>query len=426
MFGPSSYPIQISDETVRLEGEARSFQNSLITRGMRQNGRVKFFKSFILERPRNPYATAATESLAASIERNPLQNHGSWGVIVPEDCLLDVNSAALLFVPLPEGGTALIYAYSDMSCTMALRTDMEGYVRAVTLPFKISSARIMQHDKKSFIKAAVKKPCSFEKKKVLLKKGNEEFQKINLNDELHANFLHDLGIEIESIMTEIQEYAPVYKVEKKSIPEKYRETCEDRFSLYIGNNCTRLFSSEIMSWMMRGNITVHDVHLPFIDTNLETLISIRDFCTEAAKLAKSKSGLQDVKFLAKLDVISENPIQCTETSLLVSRCYQSVFCINAMDPPEKESQRIATNEDATCFLNEFSKIWKEASNDLSCLPKGYQYLYLNGKPGSWSPLFLAHIDIDELDATASDDILESRVKFLKQRMISSEKKHMKS
>lgn len=410
MFTPKSFPIKLNDSTTELEEEAKSFQSALLTRGMHKTGRVKNFRNMILERPKNPYSTRATEVLAKAILMNPLQSHGSWGVIVSDEDLYRDGLATRLYVCMPDETVVILYVYSDLSCTITLPTDREEIVRAVTLPFKMISARMMHRSKTGALKVSVKGGGGLTNKYVYLQAGSGRAEKIDINKPNHAEFIQDLGYEIEAILSEIPLAAPVYDIKLVDIPKD--SSGGEYLWVNVSAELTKGINAGQLSWLMRGNITIHDVHLQFVKADVDTLLRLRELCDILAGLAKLKAGLSGKRMERHLMLNSSNPISGTNRMLLILQTFQGLLA----EECQEEDGVAVSDEDYIAFIDAFSKLFQEKAEFCAQALDGYLYLFGTGKPGSWVPFNMATVHLSQLRDDVPAEILEARAEFQARRL----------
>lgn len=410
MFTPKSFPIKLNDSTTELEEEAKSFQSALLTRGMHKTGRVKNFRNMILERPKNPYSTRATEVLAKAILMNPLQSHGSWGVIVSDEDLYRDGLATRLYVCMPDETVVILYVYSDLSCTITLPTDRKEIVRAVTLPFKMISARIMHRNKTGVLKVSTKGGTGSTRKHVYLQAGSGKAEKIDINMPNHAEFIQDLGYEIEAILTEIPLTAPVYDIKLVDIPKG--SAGEECLWVHVSAELSREISPGQLSWLMRGNITIHDVHLQFVKADVATLLRLRDLCDILADLAKLKAGLSSKEMARYLMINGSSPISGANGMLVIQQTFQSLLAEKRL---EADGATMST-EDYIAYMDAFSALFQEKAEFCAKALEGYLYLFGTGTPGSWVPFNMATIPLCQLSDNVPIETLEARADFQARRL----------
>lgn len=420
MFGPSSHPIGLSETTAHLEAEARDFQNSLMIRGMSEQGRRKNFRDMILERPKNPYATRATETLAMAIEENPLQGHGMHGVMVSEQTLMTGNSALRLPIDLPDGRRAGVYIYSDLSCTVALSSVVDGMVRAITLPFKLRTARIRKHDPGFHAKISIH--VTRREKKAGLYLQEDGLPALRLDPEhvsTHAEFVADLATEIDAMVSQMDVIAPIYEIRPVRIPDSLKDD-RDALTVPVGPGVSRSLGGETLGWLARGNISYFDVHLPLIDASIEQIDAARALAKTAANLAWMKVGSPDNRnFSASLLIELPNPISGNFLILRVARSTQDILAacqLNLDDDDDPKARSALSQSFLSAFKNLFFSVVDEAGMN------GYNYLFLKGKVGSWVPFMLDDIRIDSNETGKSLEELEATLEFQARRFHSATRK----
>lgn len=414
MFGLFSHPIKLSDTTVDLEAEARDFQNSLMIRSMSEQGRRKNFRDMILERPKNPYATRATETLAMAIEENPLQDHGRPGVMVSELILLTGNSGLCLPVDLPGGRRAGVYIYSDLSCTLALPPVVDEMVRAITLPFKLRTARIRKHDPDSHVKVSVQVRGRRKRPGLYLQEDGLPAAVLDPDHvSTHAEFVADLATEIDAMVSQLETMAPIYEISPIRIPDSLKDH-RGALSVPVGPGMRASLREDLLGWLNRGNISCHDVHLPFVNASIEQIKAARDLARIAASLAWMKVGSPDRKFPASLLIELPNPISGDFLMLRVARSTQDLMSErrrrhldgHGRDEDEELRKRSALSQD---FLNAFRDLFCNVVDSSGM--DGYKYMYLKGQVGSWVPFMLDDIRINQIETEKSIEELEAILEF---------------
>lgn len=425
MFAPQSFPLALNEETQTLEEEARRYQAAFLTRGMKAKGRQKAFKDMILERPKLPYFTRATESLAAAIEANPLQNHGKAGVLVEEEMLRSSNDAIVLSVPLPDDTMAQVHVYSDMSCTLSLPGSTRGEVRAMTLPFKLRTARLSHQDRERFVKLGVRMRDGTKRGGVMIA-DQTKGAAIRLDagkHALHADVLRDLGIEIEAVITQTEIDGPIYQI----TPQKIQDSEKDHTGGLEIPTCpawSATLYEDQLGWFCRGKVTAFDVHLPFMNMSIDQLIALRKLSETAAALAWQAEGLSGKAMSASLMVYAGNPISGPQIDFRIQRSMQDSMMehiegvLEGTSLPGMEDDPMPENPSAdemVRFLTSFHHTVMASIRNTEIF--GYQYLYLTGMFGSWVPIVLAEIRLDAMsDTEESPEALTAQVAFHRQRL----------
>lgn len=425
MFVPKSHPIALNEVTIGLEGEARAHQIALMTQGMNERGRQKKFRDMILERPKNPYATRATETLAMAVEENPIQDHGRIGLMVSERTLLTGNTAICLPVDLPEGGRAGVYIYSDMSCTIALSAEVEGQVRALTLPFKLRTAQIRGQDPAHYVKVSARTTDRGGRYGVYLQEGKGRGGLIDVAKRPnHADFMTDLAVEIDAVLSQLELYAPVYQIRPVRIQES-EKGFHGGLPLPVGPHLSTELGEELLGWLSRGGVSYFDVHLPFIELEADRIIAIRALAETAAKLAWARSGAAGTALSASLMVEAGNPISGDDVAFRIRQSTQDLLSDHrsALSDPRiaalltggegPEAPR-TTETQLQAFLYAFSDLFMGAIGDIGL--NGYKYLYLQGQVGAWIPFILAEVRLNSLNTDQDPEALAALYGFQRKRL----------
>lgn len=429
MFGPQSFPQTLNQETQALEEETRRYQAAFMTKGMKANGRQKAFKDMILERPKVPYFTRATESLAAAIEANPLQNHGVTGVLVDESMLAETNDVCLLRVNLPDGEDAILYVYADLSCIIGLRGPDAEKIQVMTLPFKLRTARLSHRDRVRFLKLSIRMKDRATRGGVMASDHDKGAAiRLDAKNSLHADFLHDLGIEIEAVVTQTALDGPIYQI----TPQKIQESEEDDrggLILSIGPSWSTALSEAKLGWLCRENVSAFDVHLPAMSMSVDQLIGLQRLSEAAAQLAWKREGLDGKSMRASLMVYAANPISGSQVDFRIQRSAQDLMgdhfeelCKEFGGPDMDDlkgnghlNRPTLSQEEINRFLKSFYDIFMDAAANIEIY--GYKFLYLKGMVGSWVPIIVTDIRLDQLsDSVESVDALSARVAFQRHRL----------
>jgi hypothetical protein len=426
MFGPTSHPIALANDTVDLEKEARDYHAAFILRGLKAKGRQKTFRDMILERPKNPYATRATETLAMVIDENPIQNHGSFGVLVSEETLMTGNTAVFVRLDLPEGGEAGAYVYSDMSCTIAVPSESKDRVRAVTLPFRIRTAQIRRRGSDQVLKVSAKTGHRVNQYGIFIQEGSAPGRKFDKQSPAHADFVSDLSIEIEAVLHQMAQEGPVYQIRPAKIQTSEKDI-RGGLRVPVGVCMSTEMSEDLLGWMTRSGVSCFDVHLPYVDLTVDQIIAVRALADTTARLAWARAGLSAKAISASLLIESGNPISGDQVAFAIRKSTHD-FLSDHMEEifaDEEASEDYGfekmpvikerpSDEELHMFLVTFRDLFMKIAKHVSL--HGYQYLFLKGSVGSWIPFILAEIRLTDLASEDTEATLAARYEFQMSRI----------
>lgn len=405
------------------ESDARAFQEAFMIEGLKVTGRPKSFKDFILERPNDPYNTIATRVLTIALNENPLQNNDQFGVLVSDEDLIDgwikLINLNTVFIPmdLPKFGDVGIFVYSDQSCTITLPTKFSGKSRAVTLPFQIRSAPIRPNGDGKTLKVSV----SQGKKRlgIKIKVGEEKPTPLSWDVSSHERFRGELAIEVEAVLMQMRAEAPTYHVSPAHVREAEKDP-DGQIKFPAGQKKFRYLSPENLGWLMRDEVSIFDMHLPYLTLTMEQIYAIRGLAETITALAWRRSGLAGKSLPSSLLIrtgspLSEGGVELAVEQGVYERCHKLMLGDFSSVFSEEEESDTSRHEEVLRFINQARDLFTEATQGMEMY--GYRRSF-TGRTWELEPFVLSNIKLNNPGSAETEETLIARYAFQKRRLTS--------
>lgn len=399
-----------------VEADGKSWQTALLMEGIRATGRSKSFRELILERPKDPCRTIATRELTLALSKNSLQNHGKFGILVPEKDLKAGLNVVFIPVRLQEYGVAGLYVYSDLSCTIAFPSECKDKVRAVTLPFRIRSAHIRPKGNGEEIRVSIRD--GVRQFGILIREGNAKSVPLNGKTQSHKYFLADLAVEIEAVLLQMRREAPIYTITPARVRESEKGP-EGQIRFPAGPKMYYEMSQDELGWLMRGEVSNFDMHLPYMTLTMEQIYMIRGLSETISALAWRRVGLSGKSLPASLVIRTGSPVSGEGIDLAIEQSTYDRYDIYMRDDfsflaTECEKEKLPREEEVQQFLNEARDLLTEATHGIKLY--GYRISFAGG----WklAPIVLAEVGLNDLSPGETEETLIARYAFQTRRLSS--------
>lgn len=408
--------VELSSRTKICESDARTFQAAFMMKGLKATGRSKSFSDLILERPRDPYNTIATRVLSVAINKNPLQSQDQFGVLVSDEDLIDgwikVLGLMTVFLPmkLPKHGIAGLFLYGDQSCIVTFPTETPGKSRAVTLPFRIRSAPIRSEGGGKSYKVSV----SQGKKRlgVRIKVGDGKPCPLSWDMSSHERFRGELAIEVEAVLMQMRAEAPTYHVSPAHVRESDKGP-DGQIKFPAGPKMYFNLGPEMLGWLIRNEVSIFDLHLPYLTMTTEQIYAIRGLMTTMCALAWRKAGLAEKPFPASLLLKTGSPLSGEGVHLTIEQApYDRGDMLMRDDfsfiATECEKMKLPGEGEILRFLDLAKNLLIEATDGMTIY--GYRHSF-TGRNWELEPVVLADIPLNDMKVDDTEDALIARYAF---------------
>jgi len=419
---PSRKP-ELCDSIKELEAQAFSDQQAIMVRGMARTKAKKTFKSYILGRPKNPFKTMATESMASAIEKNGKQDHGKPGAIVSLRDLTQINPSVFVPVVLDHVLVGSINAYQDGSCIIGYPEDYLGddeRVRICTLPFSISGRQLKQHSSDDWIKVKVRARMQryTEDGLVVHSKAGEicRLEQIRTSENHFSacqseHFQADICKEVIALIEQTENESPQFSICPTKIGLKDSDAETDMIRLAVGPSVSRSVSPATYAWLSRQSHSIYDLHLPSISLTVPQLAQVEKAAEAATYLALHRAGFTEKYIPADLHVEAAGVLQGDRAQVVLRQSAQQRMACYRADIQGHDNIPI---EKLEAFMVQVSELIGPIADVAEFY--GFQFLYKRGSIGSWAPFIPISVCLNELLQDDSyietgEDVLAKRFEF---------------
>jgi hypothetical protein len=410
----------ISATVVEHEEQAQVDQQALMVRGMVRTPAKKTFRDFIISRPKNPFMTLATESMAAALEEHPTQDNGQAGALVSMSILSMINPAILLPVVLDQVLIGSLLAYKDGSCILlypeAAEGQKKGIVRICTLPLTLKSRQVKMHGSDEWVKVRVRAGTQRMANKGLVVEDYagdvSRLKEINCTtDWTKASavdlFKLDICKEVKSLIEQTEIEAPRFSITVENIGLIASDAREDEITLHVGPSVSRGVSPPTYAWLKRKSHSIFDLHLPSISLMPDQMAQMQKVGEAATRLALRRAGISAEEIAAELHVEAASILQGDFAKITLRQGMQHHMQVQ-MGPPMPPVEKLQA------FMEDVTKLLTKLANMVEI--QGFQYLYRRGEVGSWAPFIpiavcFSNLAYDAQQEEADEAVLEKRLEF---------------
>jgi hypothetical protein len=235
----------------------------------------------------------------------------------------------------------------------------------------------------------------------------------------HERFRDEIAIEVEAVLMQMRVESPRYHV----FPLKVRESDLDpdgKVKFPVGPKKFRYMSPESLGWLMRAEVSIFDMHLPYLTLTMEQIYAIRSLAETITALAWRRSGLAGKSLPASLLIRTGSPLSGEGVNLAIEqgtykRCYKRLCDDFSYIFQEEEERDPPREEELLRFINQAQDLFTEATQCMELY--GYRRSF-TGRTWELEPFVLSSIELNDPGSAETEETQIARYAFQNRRLTS--------